>query len=321
MKSTITEIDVSVVIVCMNNYEQLKDCLNSIKKYTQEVSYEVLLVAYFFSEDNLKRLYEEYPWIKVILSNEIRGFSANNNLALRQAQGRYCFVLNDDTYMTMPVIDMLTKKADFLSDVTVLTPQILLPSGKIQYKGMTPINWKIWLKVLFKLRKDNYDPEKKWVRENGFFQTYNILGAAFLIRTDVFKKVGFLDERYFYGPEDRALSTLLNEQGYKCYVDSDIKIYHIAGGTAGARSKTAIATRPANRKGWVIYLDENKRWLHTFLCMMVWLNSACWSVGWFIKRIMGDKYAMISFHANINVCRTIFNNQTTTETFMRFYKK
>ena len=45
-------IDVSVVIVCMNNYGQLKDCLDSIKKYTHNASYEVLLVAYFFSEEN-----------------------------------------------------------------------------------------------------------------------------------------------------------------------------------------------------------------------------------------------------------------------------
>lgn len=313
--------DVSIVIVCMNNYGQLKDCLDSIMGQTHMVSYEVLLVAYFFSEENINKLRDEYPWVKIIISNEIRGFSANNNLALRQTRGRYCFVLNDDTYMKMPVIDRLVSKADLDNEITILTPQILLPSGKVQYKGMTPIDWKQWLLVLFKLRRDNDDPKGRWVRDNGFFQTYNIMGAAFLIRTDVFKKVGFLDERYFYGPEDRALSTLLNKKGYKCFVDSDIKLYHLGGGTAGAKSKTACATRPANRKGWVIYLDEGKKSIHYFLCLMVWINSACWSLGWLIKRLMGDKYAMISFHANVNVCRTIFNKQSTTDTFKRFYNK
>lgn len=314
------DIDVSIVIVCMNNYKQLKDCLNSIKEHTNKVSYEVLLVAYFFSEENLVSLRRDFPWVKVIISNEIRGFSANNNLALSQAMGRYCFVLNDDTYMKMPVIDMLVTKADSDSNITVLTPQILLPSGKIQYKGMTPINWKSWLAILFKVKKDNDDPHGKWVRDEGFFQTYNILGAAFLIKTDVFREIGYFDEKYFYGPEDRALSTLLNQRGHKCYVDSEIKLYHIGGGTAGAKSRTACATRPANRKGWVLYLDEGKKSLHYFLCLMTWLNSLCWSIGWLIKRILGDKYAMISFWANINVCRTIFNNQSTTEVFKRFYR-
>lgn len=314
-------IDVSIVIVCMNNYGQLKDCLNSIKKHTNIVKYEVLLVAYFFSEENLSLLKNNFPWVKVIISDEIRGFAANNNLALKQAKGRYCFVLNDDTYIRMPVVDRLVERADSDSDITVLTPQILLPSGKIQYTGMTPIDWKSWLSILFKLKKDNADSKGRWVRNEGFFQTYNILGAAFLIKTDIFQDVGFLDERYFYGPEDRALSTLLNKKGYNCYVDSDIKLYHIGGGTAGAKSKTACATRPANRKGWVIYLDEGKKHIHFFLCMMVWINSACWSVGWLAKRLLGNKYAMISFWANVNVCRTIFNNQSTTEVFKRFYKK
>ena len=313
--------DVSIVIVCMNNYGQLKDCLESIRQYTREVSYEVLLVAYFFSEGNLQKLRREYPWVTIIISDEIRGFSANNNLALNVAKGRWCFVLNDDTYIRMPVVDELVKRADSDGNITVLTPQILLPSGKIQYKGMTPIDWKAWLGILFKLRKDNVDPQEKWIRENGFFQTYNILGAAFLIKTDVFRMVGFLDERYFYGPEDRALSTLLNKKGYKCYVDSDIKLYHLGGGTAGKKSRTACATRPANRKGWIIYLDENNTFLHYFLCLMVWINSACWSMGWLVKRMLGDKYAMISFQANVNVCKTIFNNQTTIETFKKFYKR
>ena len=84
--------NVSIVIVCMNNIRQLSDCLDSIKKHTKKVTYEVLLVAYFFNDDNLKKLKDNYPWVRIIVSNEIRGFSANNNLALKQAQGEYCFV-------------------------------------------------------------------------------------------------------------------------------------------------------------------------------------------------------------------------------------
>lgn len=315
------KIDVSIAIVCMNNYGQLKDCLNSIQRYTTKCTYEVLLVAYFFNNENLSKLKTEFPWVKVIISNEIRGFSANNNLALRQAQGEYCFVLNDDTYMEMPVVDMLYEKAKSDDQITVLTPQIRKPSGEIQYNGMTPIDWKDWVKILFKLKKDNADPEGRWTSNEGFFQTYNILGAAFLIKTDIFRSIGFLDENYFYGPEDRVLSTLINKKGYKIFVDSDIKLVHLGGGTAGPKSKTACATRPANRKGWVIYLDEGKKSIHYLLCCVVWLNSTIWAIGWLIKRLLGNKYAMISFQANINVCKTIFSNKSTTEIFKMFYKK
>lgn len=64
------------------------------------MSYECFVVAYLFSKENLEKVKHDFPWVKFIENNEIRGFSENNNLALRQAKGKYCFVQNDDTELT-----------------------------------------------------------------------------------------------------------------------------------------------------------------------------------------------------------------------------
>lgn len=313
-----TKPDVSIIIVCMNNYSQLKDCLDSIKKFTNSVSYETLLVAYFFSDENLNQLYREYPWVKVIISNEIRGFSANNNLALRQAKGKYCFVLNDDTYFNMPVIDQLVNTIENNDEITLVSPQILHPDGEIQYSGIPPRTWIDWIKIMFKLKRNK---KNKYVQYKGIFKTYNILGAAFLIKTDVFKKLGFFDERYFFGPEDIALSMLMNKNGYSCYVNADIKLFHIGGNTGGEKSPTVCATRPAWRKGSAIMYSEGKRNHYYILCLLIWINSASLSLWWAIKMIGGNKSALYSFIANINVCRSIFSKGSTTDIFKRFYKK
>ena len=89
--------DVSIIIVCMNRPDNLYPCLESIRKTTVKVTYEVLVVAYMYDPAGLVKAREDFPWVDFIESNEIRGFSENNNLALKQAKGRYCFVLNDDT--------------------------------------------------------------------------------------------------------------------------------------------------------------------------------------------------------------------------------
>ncbi len=319
MNCNTTEIDVSVVIVCMNNYGQLKDCLDSIKEYTRKVSYEVLLVAYFFSEDNMKRLHEEYSWVKVIISNEIRGFSANNNLALRQAQGRYCFILNDDTYMKMSVLDNLVETMDMNSNITILSPQILRPDGTIQYSGIPPIDWKKWLRILYKIDKEREDPTGIYIRKEGMFRTYNILGAAFLIRTEVFRSVGLFDEYYFFGPEDRALSTLLNKKGYECWVDADVKITHLGGATGGPLSQTVVATRPAERKGTVALYSGGSKSLELFLSALVFIYSSLLIIYWFPQYIFGKKTGKYSFFANLHVCRTIFSNLTPKEIFEKYY--
>ena len=73
-------IDVSIVIVSMANPRYLHGCLESIKVYTT-VSYETFVVAYLMPSYLIKELERQYPWVTFIESNEIRGFSENNNLA------------------------------------------------------------------------------------------------------------------------------------------------------------------------------------------------------------------------------------------------
>lgn len=315
------KIDVSVVIVCMNNYGQLKDCLDSIRKYTQKVSYEVLLVAYFFSEENLKRLYEDYPWVKAIISNEIRGFSENNNLALRQAQGKYCFILNDDTYFSEDVVGELYQTMEQNKHISACSPQVLNPDGTLQFSGFPPHNWWEWLLILFKMRKDLDDKGKQYTNAVGLCKTHDLLGASIFIRTNVVKDMGYLDERYFYGPEDRALTTKMNRQGLECWINNNVKMTHLGGGTGGVKTKTLLATRPSNRKGWVIYHGEGKPFREFILKICIWFNSFIWIWGWLLKSLLGDKNAKLSLMANINVCKTIFNKETPKETFGRFYKR
>ncbi len=312
---------ISVVIVCMNNYGQLKECLDSIKNNTKKKSYEVLLVAYFFSAENLKKLYDEYPWVKVIISDETRGFSENNNLALHQAIGKYCFILNDDTYFNDDVIGGLYETMEANDNISALSPQVINPDGSLQFSGFPPHTWKNWIMILFKIRKDLDDKEKKYTNAVGLCRTYDLLGACIFIRTSILKEMGYLDERYFYGPEDRALTTQMNKEGYECWIDNNLKITHLGGATGGIKTKTLLATRPANRKGWVIYHGEDVPIRKIILKTCIWINSFIWIFGWLVKFLMGNKFAKLSLLANINVCRTIFNDESPKETFIRFYKK
>lgn len=314
------KIDVSVVIVCMNNYGQLKDCLDSIQKYTTKYTYEVLLVAYFFNEENLNRLKSDYPWVKIIISNEIRGFSANNNLALRQAKGDYCFILNDDTTFNTPVLDQLVETVKSNAEISVISPQILRPNGTIQYTGIPHISTIDYLLILYHLKSETYERVPKYVQPIGMFQTYNILGAAFLIKTDIFRDFDFFDERYFFGPEDKALSRRLNRSGYRCYVNADVKLLHIGGATGGSQTRTLCATRPANRKGCAILYGDEKKYKILVVETAIFLNSIImFCVGvvrYILKRNKSDYYSVI---ANWNVCKTIFSNISTTNIFKKFY--
>lgn len=309
--------DVSVVIVCMNNLKMLYPCLDSICKYTT-VSYETLVVAFMFSKENMVKLKNDYPWVKIIESNEYRGFSENNNLALRQAKGRYCFVLNDDTYHNEPVIDNLVHTFDSLDKrIAILSPVTLNKDGSVQRCGKPKYNiFTYLLKLTGQIKR--YENKSQYTNKEGVFKTYNISGAAFLIRTSIFKEIGWFDEKYYFCPEDIALSTILNKRGYECYVDANVKLTHTGGGTW---SKTIVATKPSSVKGLqYFYKDESLlSWLiySLFATFEYGMKTCYWTIKTFIS---SNNHNLIMRDANWHGVMALYSHSTPKQLFIKYYK-
>lgn len=309
-------IDVSVVIVCMNNLKNLYPCLDSIKKYTT-VKYETLVVAYLFSKENLDKLRNDYPWITIIESNEIRGFSENNNLALRQAKGKYCYVLNDDTFMDSPVIDNLVSTFDKMPEnVAVVSPNIKYPDGRPQFCGRNKLTFWTYLRFCLGLKYR----DSQYIDKKGCFQTYNLMGAAFLIKTNIFKSIGWFDEYYFFCPEDIAVSTTLNKLGYKCIVNGDVIQYHIQGSSSNSIMQTA--TEPAHLKGSVTFYSGNSVVKKNILNILFSIRAVCRFLIWGIISLFANKNkARIKMVAYKNTISGLWSSKTPKEIFIYFYTR
>ena len=285
----------------MNRPDILFPCLDSIRTHTG-VSYETLVVAYLFSPENLALLKERYPWVKVVPSNELRGFSENNNLALMQAQGRYCFVVNDDTLMSEPVIDRLVADLQALPpDAAAISPCIRFADGRVQTCGRTRWTPRRYAKHYLHLVKEG---EIREYMPPSVFQTYTLNGACFLIKTEVFRKLGWFDERYFFTPEDIALGHALNDAGYSVWVNPDVSITHLAGGSVSAMEQ---AIKPARVRGSMIFYGEP-----------LWLKCFIWSVelaryvkNSILRRDLNKKTAC-------NVMHAVFSRETPKDIFIRF---
>lgn len=312
---------VSIVVVCMNNLKNLYLCLDSIKKNTT-VSYEVLVVAYLFSKENLQKARSDYEWVNFIESDEIRGFSENNNLALRLAKGKYCFVVNDDTEMRMPVIDQLVDTIESLpDDVAIVSPKLINPDGSTQVCGRPYVDWWINMKEDFGIK--NKENIEKYCNKRGVFQSYNIIGAAFLIKTDLFRKVGWFDETYFFCPEDVALSDMLNKSGYKCYVNADAEIIHYEGMSGKSLSMVQTATRPAHAKGGVIFYSHGNKLLFCFLSVYYFFHYLFrfiyHRIKGGIKEKLNENYVLSI--GDKNVCCSILSSKSPKEIFVKYYNE
>ena len=255
---------VSIVIVCMNRLANLERCLPSIEKYTT-IPHRIYVVAYLFSDENLGKLRLGYPYVQIIESNEIRGFAENNNLALTKVTTPYTFVLNDDTEFTEPVLDNLLHSLEESKDATVMSPVLYRGDGSVQFHGRRKSTFPTFLLHQMGIR---IPFPSKYENKSGIYKTYNISGAAFLIYTDIFKKVGFFDEKFFFCPEDIALSTLLNKKGFHCYVDSSVKIIHYEG-ISSHKTELFYATTSAAYLGVSYYYGTNT--IRRSIILMLWM--------------------------------------------------
>lgn len=315
-------LQVSIVIVCMNNLKNLYPCLDSIKKYTT-ITYETFVVAYLFSKENLDKLRKDYPWITIIESNEIRGFSENNNLALRQAKGKYCFIVNDDTEMKMPVIDVLISDFEKVKDnVACISPRTIYGDGSPQTCGRPP---KTWITLLFSLLHIKKESDyKQWVNKPGLFKSYNISGAAFLIKTEIFRKIGWFDEYYFFCPEDIKVGTVLNSIGYECWVDADVYIYHYEGGSSRAKlNRTQLATTPTEVRGYIHFYTNGyilRRIIVSIVSIFTIITRLCIYLfkGMFRSKPNND---LIKAKAMLNTLRYSYGNKSPKEIFKTLYEK
>ena len=89
--------DLSIIIVSYNSFDVLKPCLYSIRQQDYAGQTEVIVVDNASVDGTPDMVRDEYPWVKLIAGNENLGYSKGVNIGIRNASGRFFFILNPDT--------------------------------------------------------------------------------------------------------------------------------------------------------------------------------------------------------------------------------
>lgn len=179
---------VSIVIVNYNRAEQLFEGLQSVLAHTQDVPYELLVVDNA-STDRAPEVLRRVEGAKVLLFEENLGFVRGNNEASRQARGRYLLLLNNDTLVTPGWLAALVRTLETWPGCGAVGPRLLFPDGRLQEAGAI-----VWNDARVNAVGPGEDPlagPYQHVREVDYCS-----GACLLLRTELFRELGGLDERY-----------------------------------------------------------------------------------------------------------------------------
>ena len=97
----------SIIILTYNNLNYTKECLDSIKKYTKEGTYEIIIVDNNSTDGTVEYL-KSQPDLKVIYNKENMGFPKGCNQGISLASNSNdILLLNNDTIVTNNWLDNL----------------------------------------------------------------------------------------------------------------------------------------------------------------------------------------------------------------------
>lgn len=222
----------SVVIVNWNAGSQLKACIDSL---VSPVVREIFVVDNA-STDGSEVGVGNRSGVTLIRASENLGFGKACNLGAMAAVGEFVLFLNPDAFVYS---DTLEKALAFMKDqrnaeVGICGVQLVDESGHVARscaRFPTPVGF-----LLHSVGVDRIFPRlghfmNDWLHDSTR-DVDHVIGAFFLIRNNLFRRLDGFDERFFVYLEDLDFSLRAHQLGWRSIYLSNVMAFHAGGGTS-----------------------------------------------------------------------------------------
>ena len=228
----------AVVILNWNTEGFLKEFLPGLLRSVEKVEGAEVIVADNASTDgSLKLIQEMFPDVRTIALDRNYGFTGGYNKAFAQIESEYFVLINSDIEVTEDWLGPLVEWMDSHPDCGACAPKLhsWQEREKFEYAGaaggyIDRFGYPFCRgRILGRLETDRgqYDSPA-----DVFWAT----GACLMVRSEIYRKLGGLDERFFAHMEEIDLCWRMQLEGYRISVVPSSIVYHVGGGTLPATS-------------------------------------------------------------------------------------
>jgi GT2 family glycosyltransferase len=263
-------LELSIILVNYNGMSHLPACLDSIQQFCPPGT-NTIMVDNGSSDGSGDLAAREYPWVDLIKSERNLGFAGGNNLAAMRASGKFMLLLNTDTILLEPLAPALSWLEEH-PEYGILTVE-MLDAQRIPRActGRFPTP----LRLAF-LRAMLVDPKSYDGREACDIDWAQ--GSFLLIRTQLWRSLGGLDERYFMYVEDVDLCKRVHDSGLKCALLPGMRYVHL-GGFSAVRFPNQVANLS-------LYVDQHMTGLQKSCSIGILLLGCLARVCWYEMRAL-----------------------------------
>lgn len=226
----------SIVVVSYNTRALTLACLESIYEQAGPTLFEVVVVDNGSTDGSAEAIAQRFSDIRLEASGDNLGFAGGNNLAAREARGKYVLLLNPDTLVLNSAIDRLVAFAEAHPEASIFGGRTLFGDGTLNPASCfrAPSLWGLFCRAvaldvtfpdsgLF-----NPDCYGGWARDT--FREVDIVSGCFLlIRSGLWRELGGFDTDYFMYGEDWDLCMRAQALGHRCLICPEAEIVHYGG--------------------------------------------------------------------------------------------
>jgi N-acetylglucosaminyl-diphospho-decaprenol L-rhamnosyltransferase len=235
-------VDLEVVIVSHGAEALLRRCLRSLQEHPPSGGEVLVTVVDSGSPDATPEMVaREFPEVRLRREGNI-GFSAANNLALRESEADAMLLLNPDTEVYAGTIDAALARLRSEPRIGMVGVKLVTERGEIDHacKRSFPTPLSALAHFTGIGRGDGAGPALSQYRathlgDDDPGEVDSVNGAFMLCRAEAIREVGLLDEGYWLYMEDLDWCHRFWDAGWKVFYEPAGVALHVKGASSGSR--------------------------------------------------------------------------------------
>ncbi|MEX2106822.1 MAG: glycosyltransferase family 2 protein [Solirubrobacterales bacterium] len=233
--------DLEVVIVSHGAEGLLRRCLRSLAEHPASGEMRVTVVDSGSPDSTPDTVEREFPAVRLLRRANI-GFSAANNLVLRESEAAAVLLLNPDTEVYAGTLDAALARLRSEPRIGMVGVKLVTESGDLDHACKrsfpTPLGALAHFAGIGRSADaggalSQYRATHLGADEPGEVDAVN--GAFMLCRAEAIREVGLLDEGYWLYMEDLDWCHRFWDAGWKVFYEPAGVALHVKGGSSAAR--------------------------------------------------------------------------------------
>lgn len=252
---------VSIIIVNWKTPLLLARCLDSIARDSRLGELELIVVDNASGDSSVAMLQRDYPQVRVLANDANLGFSRACNQVIPEAKGQYILLLNPDTVVEPEAISKLADFMDSHPECGAAGPKVVNMDGTLQLacRRAFPTPEAAFYRVTYLSRLFPKHPifskyNLSWANPDEELEVDALSGSCMMVRADVVKQVGLLDEDIFMFGEDIDWCWRIKQAKWKVLYTPSCVVQHVHGAASRLRP---IGTTVNLHKGMEVFYRKH----------------------------------------------------------------